>query len=394
MTEQPAQKWADPAAIVGVGIYPHGRHPGVSARTMAVHSITQALTDAGITWSDIDFAAGGSFMSGEEPDSLVAELGLTGIHFMNVRNACATGATALWSASSAIRTGTAELALVVGYDKHPRGAFNLPSTQFGIGEWYGRQGMMLTPQFFAMKTQRYMYDHGISDSSLAKVAAKAYRNGSITPTAFRRTPLSEEEIANATPISPPLTQYMFCSPDEGAVALVLASQRKAAELTEKAVFLRGVAMRTRPPGALNVFSTSLPLDDSPAATTFAARAAFAAAGLEPNDVDIAQLQDGEVGAEIMGMAETGLCSDGEQEKLIQGGQTEITGSIPVNTDGGMIAHGEPVGANGLRQVREVVLQMREEAEDRQMPKRPEVGLTQVYGAPGTAACTVLATAPD
>src|SRR5690625_1714034 len=158
MTRAATDKWTDPATIIGVGIYPHGRHPEVSARSMALHAIEQALGDAQVSWRDIDFAAGGSFMSGEEPDSLVAELGLTGIHFMNVRNACATGATALWSASSAIRTGAAELALVVGYDKHPRGAFNLPSTQFGIGEWYGQQGMMLTPQFFAMKTQRYMQD--------------------------------------------------------------------------------------------------------------------------------------------------------------------------------------------------------------------------------------------
>lgn len=393
MTSSTTQRWNDPAAIVGVGIYPHGRHPGVSARTMAVHAINQALTDAGVAWEDVEFAAGGSFLSGEEPDSLVAELGLTGIQFMNVRNACATGATALWSASSAIRTGEADLAVVVGYDKHPRGAFNLPSTQFGIGDWYGRQGMMLTPQFFAMKTQRYMHDHAISDSSLAKVAAKAYRNGSITPTAFRRTPMTEEDIAYSAPISPPLTQYMFCSPDEGAVALVLASQRRAAQLTDKPVFLRGVAMRTRSFGSFNVFAPSLPLDAAPAATAFAAQGAFAAAGLEPASVDIAQLQDGEAGAEIMGMAETGLCDDGEQEALIQSGNTEITGTLPVNTDGGMIAHGEPVGANGLRQVREVVVQMRGEAGERQVPVPPEVGLTQVYGAPGVAACTVLATAP-
>ena len=393
MTRAATDKWTDPASIIGVGIYPHGRHPGVTARSMALTAIEQALSDAGVSWRDIDFAAGGSFMSGEEPDSLVAELGLTGIHFMNVRNACATGATALWSASSAIRTGAADLALVVGYDKHPRGAFNLPSTQFGIGPWYGEQGMMLTPQFFAMKTQRYMHDYGISDSSLAKVAAKAYRNGSITPSAFRRTPMSEEEIAQSRPISPPLTQYMFCSPNEGAVAIVLASQRKAAELSDNPVFLRGVAMRTRRFGSLNVFSTSLPLNDEPAATTFAAQGAFAAAGLEPGAVDIAQLQDGEAGAEIMGMAETGLCEHGQQEALIQSGQTEISGSLPVNTDGGMIAHGEPVGANGLRQVREVVLQLRGEAGERQVPKRPSVGLTQVYGAPGTAACTVLATTP-
>ena len=76
---------------------------------------------------------------------------------------------------------------------------------------------MLTTQFFAMKIQRYMHDHGITGATLSKVAAKAFRNGSLNPNAWRRTPLSEEDIAASAMISYPLTQYMFCSPGEGAV---------------------------------------------------------------------------------------------------------------------------------------------------------------------------------
>lgn len=378
-------------AIVGVGIYPHGRHPGVSASAMATDAIRQALTDAGVEWGEIDFAAGGCVLTGEEPDSLVGALGLTGVPFTNVRNACATGGAALLSATSALRTGHGELAVVVGYDKHGRGAFNLPPAQFGLDDWYGEQGMMLTPQFFAMKIQRYMHDHGISDSTLAKVAVKAYSNGSRTPSALRRTPMTEEQVASSRMISPPLTQYMFCSPDEGAVAVVLATERKAATLGVKPAYVRGIGLRTRSYGSLEVFSPSVPIAQTDSPTVPAARAAFAMAGLEPSDVAVAQLQDGEAGAEVMGMAETGLCKHGEQEALIQSGATEIGGSLPINTDGGMIAHGEPVGANGLRQVREIALQLRGDGGERQVPGEPEVGFTQVYGAPGVAACTVLAT---
>ena len=89
------------------------------------------------------------------------------------------------------------------------------------------------------------------------------------------------------------------------------------------------------------------------------------------------------------MAETGLCKHGEQEALLRTGATEIGGSMPINTDGGVLANGEPIGASGLRQVYESVLQLRGDAGDRQVPGRPSTAFTHVYGAPGISACTVL-----
>ena len=119
------------------------------------------------------------------------------------------------------------------------------------------------------------------------------------------------------------------------------------------------------------------------------RAAFEQAGIGPEDVDVAQVQDTESGAEVMHMAETGLCKHGEQEHLIQSGATAIGGALPINTDGGCLANGEPIGASGLRQVYESVLQLRGDAGDRQVPGAPKVAFTHVYGAPGVSACTVL-----
>src|SRR5205807_9276192 len=149
------------------------------------------------------------------------------------------------------------------------------------------------------------------------------------------------------------------------------------------------AFRTRRFGSFEVFSPSIPIESAPSPTTEAAAAAFEQAGIAPDDVDIAQLQDTESGAEVMHLAETGLCQHGEQEALIQGGATEIGGRLPVNTDGGCLANGEPIGASGLRQVHEVVLQLRGEAGERQAPGPPRVGYTQLYGAPGTAGVSIV-----
>jgi acetyl-CoA acetyltransferase len=259
----------------------------------------------------------------------------------------------------------------------------------GIGSWYGETGLMLTTQFFGLKIQRYLYDHGIDPSILAKVAAKAYRNGSRSPNAWRRTPLSEDEITSSPMVSHPLTQYMFCSPGEGAVALILCRADRARRYSERPVYLKAAALRSRRFGSFEVFSPWLAIERAESPTVDASRAAFELAGVGPGDVDVAQIQDTESGAELMHMAETGLCKHGEQEALIEAGATEIGGSLPINTDGGCIANGEPIGASGLRQVYESVLQLRGEAGPRQVPNEPRTAFTHVYGAPGISACTVL-----
>ncbi len=164
----------------------------------------------------------------------------------------------------------------------------------------------------------------------------------------------------------------------------------AHRFTDKPVYVRASEIRTRTFGAYEVHGTSAPpLDEDVSPTVYAAKAAYEEAGIGPEDIDIAQLQDTDAGAEIIHMAETGLCADGEQEKLLADGATEIHGSLPINTDGGLIANGEPIGASGLRQMHELVRQLRGEAGERQVPGNPRVGLAQVYGAPGTASATIL-----
>lgn len=376
-------------SIVGAGLSKFGRQPDLTGRQMAVQAIHAALADAGLAWPDVQVAFGGSDGSGLA-DTLVADLGLTGIPFINVKNGCATGGSALVSAINAINSGAAEIALAVGFDKHPRGAFDPRPEDWGLPAGYGEAGLMVTTQFFAIKIARYMREHGISEPTLAKVAAKAFRNGSISPNAWRREALNEESIAAAPMVNDPLTQYMFCSPGEGGAAIIVASEGAARRLDTQPVRLRAVSTRTRGFGSFEVFAPSIQGEGTPSSvSTDASRAAFEAAGVGPEDIDVAQLQDTEAGAEIMHLAECGFCDHGEQEDWIATGGTEIGGRLPVNTDGGCIANGEPIGASGLRQVHEIVTQLRGGAGERQVPDNPRLGFTHVYGAPGISACTVL-----
>jgi len=374
--------------IIGAGIHPFGRTPERSGLQQGVFAVRQALDRAGLDWRDIQFAYGGSDAAGKA-DTMVSELGLTGLPFINVTNGCATGGSAMFGAYSTVKSGEFDLGIAVGFDKHPRGAFDPRPADWGLPDWYGETGLMLTTQFFAMKIQRYMAMHGITRGTLAAVAEKAFDNGVLADHAWRREPVDAETILASTMVSDPLTKFMFCSPAEGAVALIFASEAKAKELGLPAVRLRAAAVRSRPPGSFEVFSPALDVDRGLSPTHIASRAAYQMAGIGPQDVDIAQLQDTESGAEIMHMAENGFCADGEQEAWIAEGRTRIDGILPVNTDGGCLACGEPIGASGLRQVYENYVQLTGQAGARQVPGDPRIGYSHVYGAPGVSAVAIV-----
>lgn len=375
-------------AIIGVGCRPFGRCQDTTIRQEAVAAVRHALVDASVGWEQIQYAVGGS-MSAGSADSLVADLGLTGVPFVNVVNGCATGSSSLLSAVHAIESGAAHFALVLGFDSHPRGAFTIDPSALGLGQWYGTTGLAVTAQFFALKIQRYLHEYSLPERLLAAVASKAFRNGALNPNAWRRKPLSEADIEASMMLIDPLRQYMLCSPGDGATALVLCRGEVARQYSPHPVYVASCEVRTRRPGSFEVLSPSLSISRGVSPTVDAAAAAFESAGVGPEDVDIAQLQDTDAGAEIIHLAETGLCEHGAQVELIDTGATELTGRLPVNTDGGCLANGEPIGASGLRQIHENVLQLRGTAGQRQVARPPKVALSHVYGAPGLSGCAVL-----
>jgi acetyl-CoA C-acetyltransferase len=377
-------------AIIGIGLYPFGRHEGVSAIDMGVAAARGALADAGIGWEDVQLACAGS-LEVLQPDTMNKWLGLTGIPFTTLYNGCATGGNLMLTTANGILAGAGDIGIAIGLDKHPRGAFSVGDelAGLGLGQWYGETGLALNPQFFAMKTRRYMHDHGISEDCLNRVAVKSFANGSRNEQAWRRKALSYDEIAQSRMVCDPLRQYHFCSPSEGAAAVVLCRADVAKQYTSKPIYLNADVFKTRRYGSFETLSPSVPTTDAPSPTTAAAKAAFEMAGIGPEEIDVAQLQDTEVGHEIMHMAECGFCKDGEQEAWVREGATELGGRLPINSDGGLLANGEPIGASGLRQVYEVCLQLRGDAGSHQIPGAPKTGFTHVYGFPGVSCVTIL-----
>ena len=207
-------------AIIGVGLHPFGRFPGKSAIEMGAAAARLAMKDAGVEWRDVQFAFGGSYEV-DNPDSVVNQLGMTGIPFFNMYNGCATAASVLTQASNTIRLGEYDIGMAIGMDKHVPGAFNADPTLYSLPSWYGEAGMFLTPKYFAEKIQRYMHDFDISPTTLARVAAKNFHNGSLNENAFRRTPMSVEAMLSARPL--PLS-IVFPLPATVTVPLVVAAK--------------------------------------------------------------------------------------------------------------------------------------------------------------------------
>ncbi len=373
--------------LVGCSRTAFGRFDGED-QDLAEQAVRGALADCGLSWGDVEFAAGGT--NGEtKPDNLVARMGLTGIPFVTVKNGCATGAVALGTARNGLIAEQREIACVVGYDNHARGAFSASPARYGIGDWYGATGMMVTTSYFALKIQRYLHEHDIDPRILGHVSAKAFDYAASHPLAWRRTAVTVDEVLDSDMVNDPLTRLMFCSPDAGGVALILARGPRAFDLCDQPIRLAAVELRGRRPGSFEVFSPWLSPGVRTSPSIDAAAAAFQAAGVLPQDVQVAQVQDTESGAEIMHLAETGLCAPGDQGAGYLIGDYLAGGRLPVNTDGGCIANGEPVGASGLRQVHEVMTQLQGRALGQQVPGDPRIGFTHVYGAPGISACTVL-----
>jgi len=202
-----------------------------------------------------------------------------------------------------------------------------------------------------------MQRYGTTKAQFAAVAAKNSFHGSLNPKAQFRDALSVEQVLNDRLIVEPLTRAM-CSPiGDGAAAAVVVSERKARQLAlRKPVRVVVSAMHSGWNHA----------DDEPDTVELCARDAYTEAGVGPDDLDVVELHDASAPGEIMAYEQLGLCPKGEGGRLVESGATKLGGRIPVNTSGGLLRKGHPVGATGLAQIVELTLQLQGRAGKRQV----------------------------
>jgi acetyl-CoA acetyltransferase len=372
--------------VAGVGMHPFGRFDA-STTDMGVVAVRSALKEAGVGKGGFQAAFCGTAYGGVATGhKVLSRLGMTGMPIVDIEAGCASGGAALMLAAAAIRAGQYDTVLVFGTEKMPKGIIR--SSFFE--PWQEEAGLAATPAFFALRAQRLCQTSGVTKDHLARVVVKNRRHGSANPDAMFQKEISVEEVLSSRVVCEPLHLFMLCSPNEGAAALVLRRADLAAPDTTP-VTLASAVLRSHISGS--VLSESTPLsgltDDSvPAPTTLAATAAYEEAGVGPEDIDVAEVQDTDAARELGSCEELGLCEPGGSAALLDSGATALGGRIPVNPSGGLLSKGEPLGASALGQVVELVRQLREECGPRQV-EGARTALSHTVGRGANAGVVIL-----
>lgn len=375
-------------AILGVGIHKFGRFDNETYISIGQEAARMALADAGLGWKDIQAAyTSRMYLPATSGARILKGLGATGIPIADVEAACASGGVALRQAVLAIQSGAYDTVLVLGVEKMPRG-FMDPLMLYE--KWQVLMGMSTNPSYWAMTARRHMEEYGTTDLHIAKVAYKNHKHSVHNPYAMYQKAFTMEEILNSNLICDPIRLLEICAPNEGAAALVVCSREKALQYTSAPVTVAACAHTIalyssdfRVPAA----SMSARLNN-PGPTEMAAKQAYKAAGVGPEDLDLLEVQDTDAFCELQIYEELGLCGPGESGRMIDEGVTNIGGRLPVNVSGGLISKGEPIGASHVGQLVELVWQLRGQAGKRQV-EGAKVALGHVIGAGGNCAVTIL-----
>ena len=377
--------------LVGVGMTPFGKFLDRTVKDLTLEAVTGALADAGAGKADIESAffantsqspMEGQYMVGGE--IALREMGFSGIPISNVENACASASTAFHLAYTNIKAGLSDVALAVGAEKmtsrdktKSMAIFDGAWDVHGVDELTRRllqlgEGMTPPPgreadanmrsvfmDVYAALAKFHMKTFGTTERQLAAVAAKNHHHSTFNPLSQYRNDMSIDDVLNARMISWPLTLPMCAPISDGAAAAILVGEEALDRFDRK----RAVKICA---SVLGSGSDRKPEEVEKHICRRAALKAYDIAGVGPDDMSVAEVHDASAFAEIVQVENLGFCKFGDGGKLAERGETALGGRIPVNPSGGLESKGHPIGATGLGQIYELVLQLRGEAGQRQV----------------------------
>ncbi|MDO9539094.1 MAG: thiolase domain-containing protein [Methanocalculus sp.] len=377
-------------AVIGVGCTQFGERWDTSFRELFVEAGTLAIEDAGIGGESIDALyvgnmSAGRFVEQEHIGALIADYaGLTRaghVPATRVEAACASGGLAFRQAVLAVASGMEDIVVAAGVEKMTDAGDSTDVLAAAADrEWEGFAGATF-PGLYAMIATDYMHRYPLTREQLAMVAVKNHFHGSMNPLAQFQNEIRIETVLRSTLVADPLRLF-DCSPvSDGSAAVVVAPLERAREFCDTPVTVIGTAQA----------SDTIALHDRRDISTLDASVAagnrvFERARIERRDIDLVEVHDCFTIAEICAVEDLGFVKKGEAGRFYEEGQAYIGGELPVNTSGGLKACGHPVGATGIKQVYEVVTQLRGEAGRRQVDGA-EIGMTQNVGGSGaTVVC--------
>lgn len=375
-------------AVIGIGKTAFGALAG-DLRSLAVEAIAGALSDAEVSAAAVQAFylgnfAGPSFAGQNHLAPYVGmAAGFGAIPSTRIEDACASSGSAFFHAWQSVAAGIYDIVVAAGVEKMtsqdtPRVTEILAAAGDMAGE--GRAGATF-PALFAMIARRHMYEFGTTRRQLASVAVKNHANGAKNPLAHMRKVITLDQALAGKPVAEPLTVYDCSLISDGAAAVVIVPAEQAPRYTSRFAHVRAVAQT----------ADYVALDKKASITSFpavqsAGEKAYAMAGLGPQDMELAEIHDCFTIAEIVASEDLGFVTKGEGGPFVEAGCSAIDGRLPINTSGGLKSKGHPVGATGVGQICDVVMQLRGDAGQRQV-KQHRIGLAQNLGGSG-ATCVV------
>ena len=352
----------DKAAVVGVGCCQFGENWNQSPSDMIVDAAYEAYADAGIEdpQSQIEAVFTGSLYSQAGPHECSDALKLFNVPVTMVSNYCATGTDAFRCGVMSIAAGLYDTVLVVGYDKPKDRGVSGPSVMLD-----GVRDLPKTPAgWFSLCAATYFDKYGATREDLARIAVKNHHNGTLAPKSFLKREITLEEALAGRMISWPFGLYDCAAQTDGAAAAVITRADLAKGFRDDPVMVRGVVIKSGPNPQKDPYNDFL----SWKPTAWAAEEVYAMAGISnaAEQIDVAQVHDCFTLTELLSYEDLGFCEKGSAKEFIRSGHFELSGELPVNTDGGLKTFGHPTGATGVRMIYENVLQLQGRAGGRQI----------------------------
>lgn len=365
------------AKVAGVGMIPFVK-PGTSDSydMMGAKAVNLALADAGLDYQDIQQAYAG-YVYGDSCSAQVAlyQVGMTGIPVINVNNNCATGSTALFLGQQAITSNNFDCVLILGFEQMEPGAigevFNdrpSPFSRFdeASSSIEGIPDLAPALRYFGGAGRQHMKKYGTTLADFASVRAKASRHAEHNPKAMLRSILSAEDVLASPALWPGvMTRLMACPPTCGAAAAILVSESFAKKRgITNLVSITAQSMTTDTEGVFE--SRDMMRLVGYDMTRTAAQQVYESAGVDPADIDVVELHDCFAQNELISYEALGLCPEGGAQQFIADGDNTYGGKYVTNPSGGLLSKGHPLGATGLAQCEELVMQLRGHAGPRQV----------------------------
>lgn len=375
MNPAPRTAW-----VIGVGLHPYQRTSETPYTQLGVTAVRAALADAGLEWRDVETAYTGTATTSMALSQLMyRHLGATGIPMIQVENASASGSTAFRQAYLDVAFGAHDVAIAVGVDK----PLNLTSPQraAGLDDLVGTRVLPVT--HFALLASRYMHDTGATAEQIAAVAVKNSRHAALNPYAQRPKVRTLQEVLAPPQISGVFTRLQCCPIGEGAAAALVVSDAAIETLglnRDRAVRIRSSALQSETDCGTENFDVAL--------TRSTTREALDGAGVTVDDVDLVELHDAFTVEELLYVEAMGLCPPGKAAAALASGSFDIGGRVAVNSSGGLLGMGHPIGPTGVGQIVELTTQLRGEAGPRQHPGA-RIGMAHMVGLGAVCAVHVL-----